>query len=372
MARGIAVSRLPARPAFSAAAALGWSRRNLFASPFHGLLTLASMWLLWLVVPPLVEWAIVDAAWRGSGPAACANKDAGCWVFIGARFEQIVFGPYPQAERWRIEVVIALAIVGVSALLAPRVPAKGWIGLAMMTAYPLLAGALLAGGVLGLSPVSTSEWGGLTLTLVVAASSIVLSMPLGLMLALARRSSLPVVRIAAVAFIEFWRGVPLIGVLFMAASMFPLFMPSGVDIDKLVRALIAFALFNSAYMAEVFRGGLQAIPRGQYEAARALGLEHWPIMALVVLPQAIRIVIPGLVNTCIGIFKETTLILVIGLFELLSVIQAGMADPEWLIGDHVRETGYLFAALGFWAFCFGMSRYSARLEARLAVGRPAE
>ena len=372
MAAGIATSRLPARPAFGAAVALGWLRRNLFASPFHSLLTLAAVWFLWLVVPPFIDWAILDAAWRGSSPSACADKEAACWVFVSARFEQIVFGPYPQTERWRVEVVIALAVLGVSALLAPHVPGKSRIGLAMMTIYPLVAVVLLAGGVLGLPPVSTSDWGGLTLTLVVAASSIVVSMPLGLLLALARRSSLPVIRLAAVAFIEFWRGVPLIGVLFMAASMFPLFMPAGADIDKLVRALIAFALFNSAYMAEVFRGGLQAIPRGQYEAARALGLGHWPIMALVVLPQAIRIVIPGIVNTCIGIFKETTLILVIGLFELLSVIQAGMADPEWLIGDHVRETGYLFAALGFWAFCFGMSRYSARLEARLAVGRPTE
>ncbi len=370
MARSIAMTRLPARPAFGVA--LGWLRRNLFATPFHSLLTIGALWFLWLVVPPLVDWAILDAAWRGSGPSACANKEAACWVFIRIRFEQIVFGPYPAAERWRVEVVIALAVLGIAALLSPRVRGKGWIGLAMMTLYPSIAAGLLAGGVFGLTPVATSDWGGLTLTLVVAASSIVLSMPLGLLLALARRSSLPMVRLAAVSFIEFWRGVPLIGVLFMAASMFPLFMPAGTDIDKLVRALVAFALFNSAYMAEVFRGGLQAIPRGQYEAARALGLGHWRIMALVVLPQATRIVIPGIVNTCIGIFKETTLILVIGLFELLSVIQAGMADPEWLIGDHVRETGYLFAAFGFWAFCFGMSRYSARLEARLAVARPAE
>ena len=346
-----------------------WLYRNLFSTPTNCLLTLASVWLLWLIVPPVVDWAIIDAQWRGTGGAACPDRNAACWVFIRERFDQIVFGTYPKGERWRGVIVMLLASGGLGALLLPGVPRKAWIGGAMLSVFPVVATTLLVGGVFGLAPVETSEWGGLMLTLVAAAWGIVTSMPLGLVLALGRRSQMTVVRGASIAFIEFWRGVPLIGVLFMAASMFPLFMPPGTSIDRLMRALAAFSVFNAAYMAEVFRGGLQAIPVAQYEAARALGLGYWRMMRFVILPQAIRIVIPGLVNTCIGIFKETTLILVIGLVELLGVVQAGMADPEWLVGDHIRETGYFFAGLGFWVFCFGISRYSARLEARLAVGR---
>jgi general L-amino acid transport system permease protein len=241
----------------------------------------------------------------------------------------------------------------------------------MVTAYPVLAALLLAGGAFGLGRVDTSDWGGLMLTLVVASWGIATALPLGMLLALARRSEMTLIRGIAVVFIEFWRGVPLIAVLFMAATMFPLLLPSGASMDTLLRALIAFSLFNAAYMAEVFRGGLQAIPPGQVDAARALGLGYWRMHALVILPQAFRIAIPGLVNTCIGIFKETTLLLVIGLFDLLAMIQAGIADPQWLIGDHIRETGYFFAGLCFWIFCFSMSRYSARLERRLSVRRSA-
>ncbi|MBM3597911.1 MAG: amino acid ABC transporter permease [Alphaproteobacteria bacterium] len=344
-------------------------RRGFFGSPFDAALTVLGLAVLYLVLTPLLEWAIFKAAWLGNGPEACPDKEAACWVFIRARGAQLVYGPYPPAERWRVDLVLALGIIGLVLMLVPRVPAKIWIGAVMLSAYPALVALLLAGGAFGLAPVDTADWGGLMLTLVVATWGIATSMPLGLVLALGRRSQMPVVRALSVAFIEFWRGVPLIAVLFMAATMFPLFMPAGATADKLLRALIAFSLFNAAYMAEVFRGGLQAVPVGQYEAARSLGLGYWRLMGLIVLPQAFRIAIPGLVNTCIGIFKETTLILVIGLFDLLAVIQAGIADPAWLIGDHVRETGYFFAGLGFWFFCFGMSRYSARLERRLSAGR---
>lgn len=355
-----------------ATAAAAWPvrlARRLFGTPLDAALTLIGFYLVYLVVPPLLDWAVFKAAWRGSGPAACPDKEAACWVFVRLRFAQFVYGAYPSPERWRVDIVLALAVAGIAWLLLPRLGAKPWVALAMLTLYPVLAWVLLLGGMLGLRRVPTDDWGGLTLTLVVAAWGIATAIPLGLVLALGRRSELPVFRALSVAFIEFWRGVPLIGVLFLAATMFPLVMPAGATTDKLLRALVAFSLFNAAYMAEVFRGGLQAIPQGQYEAARAIGLGYWRMMALVVLPQALRIAIPGTVNTCIGIFKETTLLLVIGLFDFLATIQAGIADPQWLIGDHIRATAYFFAGLGFWAFCFGMARYSAGLERRLAAGR---
>jgi general L-amino acid transport system permease protein len=337
-----------------------WTRRNLFSSWFNGALTIAALVFLYLTVPPLLDWAVLDAAWRGSSGRDCPNPDAACWVFIQARFTQFVYGGYPAAERWRVDILFALAAMGATALLLPRVPRKGWIAAALIVLLPAAGVVLLAGGRFGLRPVPTNAWGGLMLTLVVATWAIVTSIPLGLLLALGRRARMRFVRIACIAFIEVWRGVPLIAVLFMAAIMFPLFVPAGTNFDTLLRALVALSLFNAAYMAEVFRGGLQAVPQGQYEAGRALGLGYWRLMALVVLPQAIRIVVPGIVNTCIAIFKETTVVLVIGLFDLLGAVQAGLADPEWLIGEHVRTTAYVFTAMVFWVFCFGLSRYSLR------------
>jgi general L-amino acid transport system permease protein len=236
------------------------------------------------------------------------------------------------------------------------------LGLGLLALFALLAAALLAGGVLGLKPVPTSDWGGLMLTVLIAAWSMVTSIPLGLLLALGRRSALPVIAYACAIFIEVWRSLPLIGVLFLAVVMFPLFVPQGFESDKLVRALIAFTLFNAAIFAEVFRGGLQAIPAGQHEAAKSLGLGYWRTTALIVLPQVVRIVLPGMINTCVSIIKETTVVLVIGLVEFLAVLQIAFADPDWLIGDQVRATGYLFAALVFWSLCFALSRYSARLD----------
>ena len=207
------------------------------------------------------------------------------------------------------------------------------------------------------------------LTIVIAAWTIATAIPLGLLLALGRRSQLPVIAYACATFIELWRSLPLIGVLFLAVVMFPLFVPQGFESDKLVRALIAFTLFNAAIFAEVFRGGLQAIPHGQHEAARSLGLGYWRTTALVVLPQVLRIVMPGMINTCVSIIKETTVVLIIGLVEFLAVLQIAFADPEWLIGDQVRCTGYLFAALVFWSLCFALSRYSAQLDRRMRAGR---
>ena len=342
-----------------------WLRANLFSSPLNVALTFLSLAFLYLIVPPLLDWAVFDAAWRGSRIEDCPDREAACWVFVQARWPNLLYGSYPAPERWRIDLVFALGALGVTLLMLPRVPRKGWIGAALLSAYPLVAFVLLIGGAFGLRHLPTTEWGGLMLTVVAATWAIVTSIPLGLLLALGRRSPKRLIRWFCIGFIEFWRGVPLIAVLFLAVVMFPLFVPPGLEFDKLLRALVAFSLFNAAYMAEVFRGGLQSVPAGQYEAARAVGLGYFRMMTFVILPQAVRVSLPALVNTCIGIFKETTLILVIGLFDLLAAIQAGMADPAWLAGEHVRTSGYVFAAFGFWVFCYGMSRYSRMLERRL-------
>jgi general L-amino acid transport system permease protein len=219
----------------------------------------------------------------------------------------------------------------------------------------------------GLAPVRTEQWGGLMVTLVVAVTGIVASLPIGILLALGRRSNMPIVRLCSIIFIEMWRGVPLITVLFMASVMLPLFLPEGMTFDKLLRVLIGVTLFASAYMAEVVRGGLQAIPRGQYEAASALGLSYWQSMVLIILPQALKIVIPGIVNTFIGLFKDTTLVSIVGIFDLLGIIHSSFADPRWA-SPQTAPTGYFFAALVFWIFCFGMSRYSIFMENRLHTG----
>jgi general L-amino acid transport system permease protein len=247
------------------------------------------------------------------------------------------------------------------------VPGKKWNAIFLLAVYPIMTFVLLTGGWFGLQAVETPLWGGLLVTLVVAITGIVASLPLGVLLALGRRSDMPVVRLFCIGFIEFWRGVPLITVLFMASVMLPLFLPEGVVFDKLLRALIGVALFSSAYMAEVVRGGLQAIPRGQYEGAMALGLSYWRMMGLIVLPQALKLVIPGIVNTFIGLFKDTTLVLIIGLFDLLGIIQLNFTDSKWSTPG-TSHTGYAFAAMVFWMFCFSMSRYSIFMENRLHTG----
>jgi general L-amino acid transport system permease protein len=276
-----------------------------------------------------------------------------------------MYGFYPEELRWRVDLAVWIAIIGAAPLFVPRFLHKAVYGLSFLVIYPLVAYWLLHGGFLGMSTVSTSQWGGLMLTLVIAAVGIVGALPLGIMLALGRRSDMPAIKVICVTFIEFWRGVPLITVLFMSSVMLPLFLPEGLSFDKLLRALIGVILFQSAYIAEVVRGGLQAIPKGQYEAAAAMGLGYWRMMGLVILPQALKLVIPGIVNTFIALFKDTSLVIIIGLFDLLNSIKQATTDPAWL---GMATEGYVFAALVFWIFCFGMSRYSMHLERKLDTG----
>jgi general L-amino acid transport system permease protein len=347
---------------------VAWLRDNLFASVGDTILTVLAAIIIFLAVPPLLDWAFLDAVWSGSDREVCISPDAGaCWAFVRAKFAQFIYGRYPLGERWRVDLVFLLLAGGLVPFAIPSAPRKGLNALFLFVIFPILAFILLVGGMFGLREVDTPLWGGLLVTLVVSYVGMVASLPLGILLALGRRSRMPIVRTFCVAFIELWRGVPLITVLFMASVMLPLFLPPGMNVDKLLRALIGVALFSAAYMAEVVRGGLQAIPKGQFEAAQALGLGYWKMMRLIVLPQALKIVIPGIVNTFIGLFKDTSLVYIIGLFDLLGIVRLNFSDTNWASWQ-TPATGLVFAAFIFWIFCFGMSRYSQFMERRLNTG----
>jgi general L-amino acid transport system permease protein len=491
---------VPERPApIKTTGLVGFLRTRLLNSPANILLTILSLLLLWFTVIPAVKFLLIDAVWSGTDREACLAKSAGhpvgaCWPFIQAKLTQFVYGFYPDAERWRVNLTFILAALLLLPLLIPRLPAKGLNASLFFIAFPIVGFFLLHGGGLsgfgvswiadiltgftdsigdagrkltgagaatavigpllivlgklvvlfstavsyliwpltwlrdqiqasaspvwvdfaataaivslllfvwsggirtgwhaltvslavfagigiviaamgldhgGLPIVDTRLWGGLLVTLVVAVIGIVASMPIGIALALGRRSTIPLIRVFSVAFIEFWRGVPLITVLFFATYMLPLFLPGNFAIDGLVRVLIGTAIFSGAYMAEVIRGGLQAIPRGQGEAAKALGLSYWKTTGLIVLPQALRHVIPGIVNSFISLFKDTSLVSIVALFDLLGILHASFADPTWATPT-TAFTGFAFAGMIYFAFCFGMSRYSLFVERRLNAHR---
>ncbi|RZU98238.1 amino acid ABC transporter permease [Spiribacter vilamensis] len=357
---------LPSQPApVTQRGIFRWLHENLFSTWFNSLVTLIVGYFLVTTLVPMIDWAFFSAVFVGAGADAC-NPDGACWVFIEQRFGFFIYGFYPQELRWRPTlafVLFALAVVPPFLPSPPRL--RRWIGIFGLTGLPIGAYILIAGGFFGLEPVRTSQWGGLMLTLILSYVGIIAALPIGVVLALGRRSEMPVIRGICVIFIEFWRSVPLITILFMASVMLPLFLPDGVSFDKLMRALVGIVFFQAAYMAEVVRGGLQAIPKGQYEAAEALGLGYWRRMRLIILPQALKIVIPGIANTVISLFKDTTLVLIIGLFDLLGAVKSTISDPAW---DNVMAEGYLFVAFCFWVFCFGMSRYSHGIEKKLDTG----
>ena len=354
-------------PPRSTTGPVAWVRENLFSSVSNTVLTLLGLYLAYVAISGVLNWAVFNATWSGGNGADCTRETAGaCWPFVQAKFSQFMYGRYPEAERWRVDLTYVLAIAGLAPLMIPWVRGKLYLTIYMLAVFPILAFLLLYGG-LGLEVVPTERWGGLLVTLVVASVGIAGAFPHGILLALGRRSNMPIVRWVSVGFIEFVRGVPLITVLFMASVMLPLFLPAGWTIDKLLRALIMVALFSAAYLAEVIRGGLQAIPRGQYEAADALGLTYPQKMGLIILPQALKLVIPGIVNTFIGLIKDTSLVLIIGIFDLLGIVQQNMSDANWF-SPTTPMTGYVFAGVVFWIFCFGMSRYSMFVERRLAAG----
>lgn len=405
-----------------------WLRDNLFSGPVNTILTLVAAWFLFTTIWNLLEFAVFDAVWTGDDREACLGPEVGaCWAFIEARFPQFVYGRFPVEERWRADLVFAMLAISLVALAVPRIPFKRVTAVFFLAVFPFVSLILLSGGAFdvgagwwtalalalvatevviflpwflgepldrdrvaaglkalvpfaylavvlaalgtdfGLVTVETALWGGLLVTLVVAVSGIVASLPFGILLALGRRSKLPIIRGICTAFIEFWRGIPLITVLFMSSVMLPLFLPSDVTFDKLLRAICGVILFASAYMAEVVRGGLQAIPKGQYEAAAAMGLSPAQTMRLVILPQALKHVIPGIVNTFIGLFKDTSLVLIIGIFDLVGIVRLAMQDPNWATPVTVT-TGWLFVSICFFCMCFVMSRYSMYIERRLETG----
>jgi general L-amino acid transport system permease protein len=468
----------------------GWVRENLFSSPINIMMTVIAIALIWLIVPPILSFAIFDAVWTGADREACVLTPArpvvgACWPFVADRFQYFVFGSYPVEERWRpllFFVLLLVSVVWVLWLNAPRrdigmifaflitpfvsywlltggTPASALIGVgasvvrgigggfgtiaSVLEGIPLIGVVLalpfqgiywlLTGGVdllmgalralfpgrlffwfdlaasaaigfallfkdriryteaefskammtvaglaigfgllvavtgldAGLTPVPTNLWGGILISLIVASVGIVFSLPFGILLALGRRSKLPMVKLFSVILIEFVRGVPFITVLFMASNMLPLFVPEQYAPDKLLRALIAAAIFASAYMAEVVRAGLQALPKGQYEGAMAMGLGYWQMMRLIILPQALKVTIPNIVNTYIGLFKDTTLVVVVGLFDFLKTIEAARIDPQWA-APTTSATGYFFAAIFYFICCYAMSRYAKATEQRLA------
>jgi general L-amino acid transport system permease protein len=342
--------------------ALGWLRKNLFSGFFNSLVTLVIAGLLLRGVWKIVDWALLRAVWSAPDGRACIAASGGegaCWAFIGVWYRFILFGRFPYAEQWRPALVIGLFIALLLASCVPRLWGRPilllWLG-------GLAANLVLMLGGLGLSRVGTDLWGGLALTLFLAVVGLFAAFPLSILLALGRRSRMPAVRALSVAYIELVRGVPLITVLFMASVMLPLFLPEGTSIDKLLRAQVGFILFYAAYLAEVVRGGLQAIPRGQGEAADALGLGPWRKMRLIILPQALKITIPSLVNFFIAGFKDTTLVTIIGLFDLISTAANAITDPSWR-GFYVEAYGFVGAI--YFAFCFFLSRASQGLERRL-------
>ena len=339
----------------------GWIRHNLFRSPLNCAITLGFTIFFIETVPDLLSWAVFKASWTGLSRDDC-NSGGACWVFVSSHLQQFAFGFYPEAMRWRPTLAFLLLPFFLILYLLPSSVFRRILTVWVLAGYPVLAGLLIygTGGVLPV--VETRLWGGVLLTMVITLSAIVTTLPAGVILALGRRSQMPVVRGFCTMFIELWRGVPLITVLFMGSVMVPLLLPGELAVNKLLRALLAVILFSSAYMAEVIRGGLQALPSGQYEAGQALGPGYWRLHILVILPQALRAVIPGIVNTFISLFKDTTLVTTIGMFDLLGMIQASSSHPDWL---GFALEGYLFAALFFWSLCLLLSRLSLALEARL-------
>ncbi|PYE37186.1 general L-amino acid ABC transporter membrane protein [Rhizobium sp. PP-F2F-G38] len=381
MAQNIAFVRhdfiAPETPPSTDSTVVGWLRKNLFATPTDSVLSLIGIFAVLYYLPGALNWLFIQAVWTGADRTVCTTAAQGgiqpdgwsgaCWAYVNDRFIQFMFGSYPRDQLWRPLLVLAIAIAILVPFLMPKVPRKGLNTILLLIIMPIIAYVLLLGGRFGLSYVETSLWGGLMVTLILSFVGIAVSLPLGIVLALGRRSEMPIVKTACVVFIEFIRGVPLITVLFMASVLLPMFLPPGTNFDKFLRALVGVSIFAAAYMAEVIRGGLQAIPKGQYEAADALGLNYFHKTTFIILPQAIKLVIPGIVNTFIGLFKDTSLVTIISMYDLLGIVKASFGDSGWST-PVTPMTGLIFAGFVFWIFCFGMSRYSAFVERRLDTG----
>jgi general L-amino acid transport system permease protein len=351
------------KPPVTQVGILGWLRKNLFNNWYNSLLTLVVLFALWATLPPLVKWAFIDSLWNSSSEA-CRDIDGACWSIIPNNISFILFGFFPDGEQWRpiSAIILLLGMVFYSK------NKKHWKR--SLAAYWLVAlilmGLLMRGGFFGMTLVETSQWSGLPLTLMLSLFGMVCAYPLGVFLALGRRSRLPAIKSLCVVYIELIRGVPLISLLFMSSVMFPLFLPEGITIDKILRAQVAIILFTAAYIAEVVRGGLQAMPKGQFEAADSLGLDYGQTMRLIILPQALKIVIPPSVGILISAFKDTSLVVIIALYDVLKTTQVTLSNPKWM---GFSTEAYLFLAAIYFICCLGMSSYSRKLEKELHTGR---
>ena len=354
---------------FSGIKKLDLINKNINTNNFNAFLTLFIIFAIIKSIPPILSWFIIDANIAGDTKEACTGSGA-CWTYIKIWLRRFIYGMYPNDLQWRINIsfilLIALAFVGYFA----TETLKKFLTLYYVVIYPIIAFILIyyliSGGSFGLMWVETGAWGGLSLTFIVSFFCLIFCFPVGMFLALGRRSTLPTLRYVSVGFIEFWRGVPLITVLFMSSVMFPMFLPEDFFMDKLVRVIIAISLFEAAYVAEVIRGGLQALPRGQYDAAKSLGMGYWKLHILVILPQALKLVIPGIANTFLALVKDTPLIFVVGLLELVGMLNLAKTNPKWL---GFAMEGYVFAAIIFWIICYAMSRYSQNLELKYKTER---
>jgi general L-amino acid transport system permease protein len=354
---------------FSGIKNLDLLNKNINTNTFNAVLTLLIIFVIIKSIPPFLSWFIIDATISGDTKEACTGTGA-CWTYIKIWLNRFIYGMYPNELQWRINLsfiaLIGLAFVG----LIPSEKIKKFLTLYYVVIYPIIAFVLIyyliSGGAFGLVWVETGAWGGLSLTFIVSFFCLIFCFPVGMFLALGRRSDLPTIRYISVGFIEFWRGVPLITVLFMSSVMFPMFLPEDFFMDKLVRVIIAISLFEAAYVAEVIRGGLQALPRGQYDAAKSLGMGYWKMHIFVILPQALKLVIPGIANTFLALVKDTPLIFVVGLLEIVGMLNLAKTNPKWL--GYAME-GYVFAAIIFWIICYAMSKYSYNLEIKYKTDR---
>jgi len=357
-----AVQAEEVRPPITHIGIIGWVRTNLFNGVLNSIFTIVIVFFLWQAVPPLFRWAFIDSAWHTTGQA-CKQAAGACWSVISMNYRFILFGFYPYEQQWR-PFLAMLILFGLLFYSRDRSHWKKPLAYAWIIGL-FTMGLLMIGGIFGLSSVESTQWGGLPLTLLLSVFGLTAAYPLGVILALGRRSKMPGVKVLCILYIELIRGVPLISLLFMSSIIFPLFLPEGVTFNKILRAQVAIILFTSAYIAEIVRGGLQGMSRGQYEAAESIGLNYYLTMRLVILPQALKIVIPPTVSQLISAFKDTSLVVIIALFDLLKTTQSVLSNPEWM--GFSREA-YVFVAILYFLGCFSMSNYSRKLEKELSRG----
>ena len=363
------------KPPLATTGLIGWVRLNLFSNWWNSLISIFTIYCLYQFIPWILDWTVFSADFVRNFQGEVVDDrikcsrvidpeiGGACWSIIYVRFYQFIYGFYPREFVWRVNLSYFLLFIAIIPLLFNNIPFRKHL-IKFTYIFPFIAFFLLSGG-LGFQEVPTNKWGGLLITLVLGCTGIALAYPFGIILALGRRSNLPIISMICTLFIEFIRGVPLITLLFFSIVMLPLFLPEGINLDALVRVLVAVTLFQSAYMAEAIRGGLQAIPQGQYEAAQSLGLSYWQMNRKIILPQAIRITIPTIVNTSIGLFKDTTLVIIVGLLDLLGIGRGALADTTWM---GLAYEVYFFVAITFFIFTFSMSRYSLYLEKKLKTG----